>query len=162
MNYNADFKEWLNKVRFSRNVCMLIPMESCMGYPIVVKRGKEFVIPFFKVTSTEKIDTLSPPFAYLRISFPSASILTYNNLRTLPEWKDIDWNINVEHEKSNKIASKLDNYYSTISSHEDLHMSSDHQDDLLLDCISQQSEDSNITHLVTWYKKLFNEAKKYR
>ena len=54
MNCDIDFKEWLNNIRFARKVCMLIPMEACMGFPIVVKQGSEYVIPFFKVTSTEQ------------------------------------------------------------------------------------------------------------
>lgn len=159
MSYNADFKEWLNKIRFSRNVCMLIPMEACMGYPIVVEQGAEYMIPFFKVTSIENTDKLCPPFAYLRINYPSAAILTYNNLRTLPEWKCIDWSITTEKNENGTTASKIEEYYKTISCNENPFQIAEQQDQLLLDCLQLQSMDGN---LVVWYKKLIDEAKKYR
>ncbi len=163
MNYNTDFKEWLNSIRFSRKVCMLIPMEACMGYPIVVKQGIEYIIPFFKVSSIEKTDTLSPPFAYLRINYPSATILTYNNLRTLPDWESIDWDVITEKNESHTTTSKIVNYYNTISSHEHMSYIAEQQDELLLDCLYSQSVDSNkVSSLVVWYKKLIAEAKKYR
>ena len=162
MNYDIDFKEWLNNIRFSRKVCMLIPMEACMGFPIVVKQGVEYVIPFFKVASTEKTDTLSPPFAYLRISYPSATILTYNNLRTLPEWKDIDWNVFAEKNENRTTTSKLKKYHTAITNQE-MVSCFDEQDELLLECLNSQSADSNKeSPLVIWYKKLIVEAKKYR
>ena len=161
MNCDIDFKDWLNSIRFSRKVCMLIPMEACMGFPIVVKHGDEYIIPFFKVTSTEKTDILSPPFAYLRISFPSAAILTYNNLRTLPEWKDIDWDVIAEKNETAH-TPKLKEYYKVITNPE-LVSRFDEQDELLLECLNAQSADSNQeSHLVIWYKKLITEAKKYR
>ncbi|MBQ8836055.1 MAG: hypothetical protein IJ002_00940 [Clostridia bacterium] len=162
MNYDIDFKEWLNNIRFSRKVCMLIPMEACMGFPIAVKQGTEYIVPFFKVTSTEKMDTLSPPFAYLRIGYPSATILTYNNLRTLPEWKDIDWNVIAEKNENRTITQKLKKYYTVITNQE-LLSCFDEQDELLLECLNFQSVDSNQeSPLVIWYKKLIAEAKKYR
>lgn len=161
MNCDIDFKEWLNNIRFARKVCMLIPMEDCMGFPIVVKQGSEYVIPFFKVTSTEQTDTMSPPFAYLRISYPSATILTYNNLRTLPGWKDIDWNVIAE-KNENAHTPKLKEYYKVITNQE-LVSRFDEQDELLLECLNFQSADSNQeSPLVIWYKKLIDEAKKYR
>ena len=161
MNCDIDFKEWLNNIRFARKVCMLIPMEACMGFPIVVKQGSEYVIPFFKVTSTEQTDTMSPPFAYLRISYPSATILTYNNLRTLPGWKDIDWNVIAE-KNENAHTPKLKEYYKVITNQE-LVSRFDEQDELLLECLNFQSADSNqASPLVIWYKKLIDEAKKYR
>lgn len=163
MNHNIDFKEWLNNVRFSRKVCMLIPMEACMGYPVVVKQGIEYIIPFFKVASTRKTDTLSPPFAYLRLSYPSAAILTYNNLRTLPEWEHIDWNAITEKNETCTTTSKLENYYKVISNQELMMYLNEQQDELLLDCLYSQSADSNkASSLVIWYKKLIAEAKKYR
>lgn len=162
MNWDIDFKEWLNSIRFSRKVCMLIPMEACMGFPVVVRHGAEYIIPFFKVTSTEKTDTLSPPFAYLRISYPSATILTYNNLRTLPDWKDIDWNIIAEKNENRTTTPKLKKYYTAITNQE-LVSCFDEQDELLLECLNSQSADSNKeSPLVIWYKKLIAEAKKYR
>ena len=140
---------------------MLIPMEACMGFPIVVKQGSEYVIPFFKVTSTEQTDTMSPPFAYLRISYPSATILTYNNLRTLPGWKDIDWNVIAE-KNENAHTPKLKEYYKVITNQE-LVSRFDEQDELLLECLNFQSADSNQeSPLVIWHKKLIDEAKKYR
>ena len=161
MNCDIDFKEWLNNIRFARKVCMLIPMEACMGFPIVVKQGSEYVIPFFKVTSTEQTDTMSPPFAYLRISYPSATILTYNNLRTLPGWKDIDWNVIAE-KNENAHTPKHKEYYKVITNQE-LVSRFDEQDELLLECLNFQSADSNQeSPLVIWYKKLIDEAKKYR
>ena len=161
MNCDIDFKEWLNNIRFARKVCMLIPMEACMGFPIVVKQGSEYVIPFFKVTSTEQTDTMSPPFAYLRISYPSATILTYNNLRTLPGWKDIDWNVIAE-KNENAHTPKLKEYYKVITNQE-LVSRFDEQDELLLECLNFQSADSNQeSPPVIWYKKLIDEAKKYR
>lgn len=163
MNYNADFKEWLNKVRFSRNVCMLIPMEACMGYPIVVEHGVEYIIPFFKVASIENTDKLTPPFAYLRINYPSTTILTYNNLRTLPEWKSIDWSLTAEKNDSYIIASKIENYYKALCCCENSSRIAEQQDELLLDCLYSQSVDSsNSPPLVVWYKKLIDESKKYR
>ena len=136
-------------------------MEACMGFPIVVKQGSEYVIPFFKVTSTEQTDTMSPPFAYLRISYPSATILTYNNLRTLPGWKDIDWNVIAE-KNENAHTPKLKEYYKVITNQE-LVSRFDEQDELLLECLNFQSADSNQeSPLVIWYKKLIDEAKKYR
>ena len=162
MNYDIDFKEWLSNVRFSRKICMLIPMEACMGFPIVVKQGSEYVIPFFKVTSTEQTDTMSPPFAYLRISYPSATILTYNNLRTLPEWNDIDWNVIIEKNENRTTSLTLKKYYETITNQE-IVSRFDEQDELLLECLNFQSADSNQeSPLVIWYKKLIDEAKKYR
>ena len=161
MNCDIDFKEWLNNIRFARKVCMLIPMEACMGFTIVLKLGSEYVIPFFKVTSTEQTDTMSPPFAYLRISYPSATILTYNNLRTLPGWKDIDWNVIAE-KNENAHTPKLKEYYKVITNQE-LVSRFDEQDELLLECLNFQSADSNQeSPLVIWYKKLIDEAKKYR
>ena len=161
MDCDIGFKEWLNNIRFARKVCMLIPMEACMGFPIVVKQGSEYVIPFFKVTSTEQTDTMSPPFAYLRISYPSATILTYNNLRTLPGWKDIDWNVIAE-KNENAHTPKLKEYYKVITNQE-LVSRFDEQDELLLECLNFQSADSNQeSPLVIWYKKLIDEAKKYR
>lgn len=162
MNCDIDFKEWLNSIRFSRKVCMLIPMEACMGVPVVVRHGIEYIIPFFKVTSTQKMDTLSPPFAYLRISYPSATILTYNNLRTLPEWKDIDWNVIAEKNENRTAALKLKKYYEAITNKE-IVSCFDEQDELLLACLNSQNADSNKeSPLVTWYKKMIAEAKKYR
>lgn len=162
MKCDIDFKEWLSSIRFSRMVCMLIPMEACMGVPVVVKRGAEYIIPFFKVTSTEKTDTLSPPFAYLRINYPSAVILTYNNLSALPEWKDIDWNIIAEKNENCITTSKLKNYYKAIANQESESCFAE-QDELLLECLSSQTADGNKeSALVIWYKKLIAEAKKYR
>ena len=162
MNCDIDFKEWLSTIRFSRKVCMLIPMEACMGFPVVVKQGSEYIIPFFKVTSTEKTDTLSPPFAYLRINYPAATILTYNNLRTLPEWKDIDWNEIAEKNENRTTAARLNNYYKVITHPEHASCFAD-QDELLLECVNAQSADSNKeSPLILWYKKLIAEAKKYR
>ena len=162
MNCDIDFKDWLNSIRFSRRVCMLIRMESCMGFPVVVKQGAEYIIPFFGVTSTEKTDTLSPPFAYLRISYPSATILTYNHLRTLPEWRDIDWDIIVEKNENRTTTLKLENYYRAISSQEFVSCPAE-QDEMLLECLRSQSGDSKKeSSLVIWYKKLIVEAKKYR
>jgi len=162
MNYDIDFKEWLSNIRFSRKICMLIPMEACMGFPIVVKQGSEYVIPFFKVASTEQTDTMSPPFAYLRISYPSATILTYNNLRTLPEWNDIDWNVVIEKNENRTTSLTLKKYYETITNQE-IVSRFDEQDELLLECLNFQSADSNQeSPLVIWYKKLIDEAKKYR
>lgn len=161
MNCDIDFKEWLNSIRFFRKVCMLIPMEACMGFPIVVRHGDEYIIPFFKVTSTEKTDILSPPFAYLRISFPSAAILTYNNLRTLPEWKDIDWNVIAERKEAAH-TPKLKEYYKAITNQE-LVSRFEEQDELLLEYLNSQTADINLgSPLVIWYKKLITEAKKYR
>lgn len=163
MNYVSGFKEWLNKVRFSRNVCMLIPMEACMGYPIVVEQGTEYIVPFFKVASIENTDKLSPPFAYLRINYPSASILTYNNLRSLPEWKGIDWDEIIEKDVSHASASRLEDYYKAICCHEDFLLTAERLDELLLDCLPLQSADNNNSlPLVVWYKKLIAEAKKFR
>ena len=161
MTGNIDFKEWLNSIRFSRKVCMLIPMEACMGVPVVVRHGDEYIIPFFKVTSTEKTDALSPPFAYLRIRYPSATILTYNDLRSLPDWKDIDWN-GIAEKNEPTHATKLQKYYTDITNHE-LGSRFEEQDELLLACMNAQSADSNQEFpLVIWYKKLISEAKKYR
>lgn len=162
MNCDIDFKEWLNNIRFARKVCMLIPMEACMGFPIVVKQGSEYVIPFFKVASTEQTDTMSPPFAYLRISYPSATILTYNNLRTLPEWNDIDWNVIIEKNENRTTSLTLKKYYETITNQE-IVSCFDKQDKLLLACLNSQTADNNKEYpLVIWYKKLIAEAKKYR
>ncbi len=162
MNCDIDFREWLNSFRFSRKVCMLIPMEACMGFPIVVKQNAEYILPFFKVTSTEKTDTLSPPFAYLRINYPSATILTYNNLRTLPWWKDIDWNVITDKSENRTKTSKLENYYKAITNQEPEACFAE-QDELLLECLYSQSADSNREPFpVIWYKKLIAEAKKYR
>ncbi len=162
MNCDIDFKEWLTNIRFSRKVCMLIPMEACMGFPVVVKQGSEYVIPFFKVSSTEKTDTLSPPFAYLRISYPSASILTYNNLRSLPEWNDIDWNAVAEKDESRVTTSKLNNYYRAITDQKPVSCFTD-RDEQLLECLNAQAPDSSKkSPLIVWYKKLIAEAKKYR
>ena len=162
MNQVADFKEWLNKVRFSRNICMLIPMEACMGYPIIVKNGREYIIPFFKVKSVENMDELTPPFAYIRIQYPCATILTYNNLRTLPEWKNIDWNkIALKNERCTLCG--IEYYYDAICGYENSYQIADRLDEILLDCLNQKSTDyTNLSPLVTWYKKLIEEAKKYR
>lgn len=163
MKYNADFKEWLNKTRFSRNICMLIPMEACMGYPIVVERGAEYIIPFFKVISIENTDKLSPPFAYLRINYPSAVILTYNNLRTLPEWKKLDWDVIAEKRENSTTAAKIEDYYKAVSCRENSRQNAEQLDELLLDCLYPQSIDNcDSPPLVVWYKKLIAEAKKYR
>lgn len=162
MNCDDDFKEWLSNIRFSRKICMLIPMEACMGFPIVVKQGSEYIIPFFKVASAEKTDIMSPPFAYLRISYPEAAILTYNNLRTLPEWKDIDWNEIAEKNENRTTASKLNDYYKAITNPEHVSCFAD-QDEQLLECLNSHSADSNKeSPLIVWYKKLIAEAKKYR
>ena len=163
MRYNVDFKEWLNKARFSRNVCLLIPMEACMGYPIVVARGSEYIIPFFEVKSIESTDKLSPPFAYLRISYPSAAILTYNNLRTLPEWKGYDWDVIIERRENCTTAAKVEDYYKEICCCESPCKNAAQLDELLLDCLYPQTIDNcNSTPLVVWYKKLITEAEKYR
>lgn len=162
MNRDIDFKEWLNSIRFSRRVCMLIPMEACIGFPVVVKHGAEYIIPFFEVTSTKKTDTLSPPFAYLRISYPSGTILTYNDLHTLPEWRDIDRSVIVEKNENRAAALKSENYYKAITSQEFVSCPAK-QDELLLECLRSQAADSNSgSALVIWYKKLIAEAKKYR
>ena len=162
MNCDIDFKEWLSNIRFSRKICMLIPMEACMGYPIVVKQGSEYVLPFFKVTSTEKTDTMSPPFAYLRINYPAATILTYNNLRTLPEWKDIVWDEIAEKKDNSTATSILNNYYKAIVNLEQVMCFAD-QDKQLLECLNSLSTDCNKeSPLIVWYKKLIAEAKKYR
>lgn len=163
MKWGADFKGWLNKVRFSRNVCMLIPMEACMGYPIVVEQGVEYLIPFFKVISVDNTDKLSPPIAYLRISYPSGAILTYNNLRTLPEWKKFNWDIITEKRESCATAAKIEDYYGAICCRENSRQSAAQQDEMLLDCLYSQSIDnSGLPPLVAWYKKLIAEAEKYR
>lgn len=160
MNYYDDFKDWLNKVRFSRNVCLLMPMEACMGCPVVVKNGAEYIIPFFKVASTQCTDILSPPFAYVRINYPSARILTYNNLRTLPDWNDIDWNATVNRGNNDTIASKIEEYYKKLCDCSCLLQNEEYYDKLLLDSLCY--ENSNLHLLIVWYKKLIGEAKKYR
>ena len=163
MNRAADFKEWLSKTRFSRSVCMLIPMEACMGYPVVVERGEEYLIPFFRVASSEKTDKLSPPFAYLRIRYPSAAILTYNNLRTLPEWKTINWDVLAEKGGDHMTAAKLEEYYGAICRRENTPQSARRQDELLLDCLQVRSAGGSGAHpLAVWYKMLIAEAEKYR
>lgn len=162
MSCDIDLKEWLNSIRFSRKVCMLIPMEACMGLPVVVRPGEEYIIPFFKVASAEKTDTLSPPFAYLRISYPSAAILTYNNLRTLPEWKDMDWNAIAEKQKGCGSTAEIKKYCTVITKQEPVPRF-DEQDELLLACLNARSAGSDReAPLVNWYRKLIAEAKKYR
>ena len=132
-----------------------------MGFPIVVKQGCEYVIPFFKVSSTEKTDTMSPPFAYLRVSYPTATILTYNNLRSLPEWKDVDWNESTIKNENRATASKLNQYYRAIRSEQGTCFAD--QDQLLLECLNAGSPDSGKeSPLIGWYQKLIAEAKKYR
>ncbi len=155
-----DFKEWLNKVRFLRNVCMLIPMEACMGYPIVVKNGSEYMIPFFKVASIESTDTLSPPFAYIRIGYPTATILTYNNLRTLPDWREVDWSATINKVEGDVLESKIEDYYKKLCDCVCLPQNEELNDKLLLD--SLRCENSNSHSLIVWYKKLIEEAQKYR
>ncbi len=162
MSCNTDFKEWLNRVRFSRNVCMLIPMEAYMGHPIVVKQGVEYIIPFFRALSITNFDSTSPPFAYLRVKYPSMTILTYNNLRTLPEWKNIDWTTVVKNDKNNMMESKFIEYYKEICCSEISCKIVEQYDELLLDCFCMESNDNNSFIIAEWYKKLISEAKKYR
>lgn len=163
MNCNDDFKEWLNIVRFSRSVCMMIPMEACMGYPIVVKQGAEYILPFFKVVSSERVDRLSPPFAYLRVSYPKSAILTYNNLRTLSGWKEMKRDVIVEKRENYEVTSKIDDYYKAISCCENIGQNIEQQDELLLKCLYSQVIDNNDSSLlITWYKRLLDEARKYR
>lgn len=157
-----DFKQWLTGVRYSRNVCMLVPMEACMGHPIVVKQGIEYIIPFFKVASTENTDKLSPPFAYIRIKYPINTVLTYNSLYTMPRWRDIDWNKSAELTESGRSSSGIEDYYKKISCNESYELSVEQTDDLLIECLSKQTENNNLSLLVVWYKKLIEEAKKYR
>ena len=142
---------------------MLIPMEACMGHPIVVEQGAEFIIPFFRVISVDSTDKLSPPFAYLRISCPSAAILTYNNLRTLPEWKNFDWDAIADKSENYIAASKLEEYYEAICCREKSGQSVERQDELLLDCLYPQPvNNGDPPPLAVWYKKLIAEAEKYR
>ena len=57
---------------------------------------------------------------------------------------------------------KLKEYYKVITNQE-LVSRFDEQDELLLECLNFQSADSNQeSPLVIWYKKLIDEAKKYR
>ncbi len=163
MSCKTDFKEWLTAVRYSRNVCMLIPMEACMGHPIVVKQGVEYIVPFFKVSSVENTDKLTAPFAYLRISYPSVTILTYNSLYTLPEWRETDWNEICEASVNSVSASKIEDYYRSVSCGESSECSAEQQDELLLECLLSQSGGSNDSYPpALWYQKLIAEAKKYR
>ncbi len=154
MNNYADFKEWLSAVRYSRNVSMLIPMEACMGYPVAVKQGEEFILPFFRALSTKNMDRLSPPFCYIRISYPSGMILTYNNLRTLPDWEDVDWNSTLDNTDSGERTPKLDKYYKALVGGSCEPPDDEQLDGLLLCSLSQP--------LSEWYEKLIAEAKKYR
>ena len=162
MNYNSDFKEWLAGIRFSRKVCMLIPMEACMGLPIVIRPGEEYLLPFFSVASGERTDTLSPPFAYLRISYPSAAILTYNSLRSLPGWKDMDWSATAEKNETGGVSAKLEEYYSAIRAPEVPAQWAGRQDEMLMNGLYALSSNSANSPLVVWYQKLIAEAEKYR
>lgn len=163
MNYNDDFREWLNIVRFSRNVCMLIPMEACIGYPLVVEQGVEYLIPFFRIVSNERTNRLSPPFAYLRVSYPASTILTFNNLCTLPEWKEIEWDEVVEYRECSNLALKINEYYNMICCYENAGNTIEQLDEMLLNYLdSISAENSTSSSLVIWYKKLIEEAKKYR
>ena len=163
MNGDIDFFEWLGSIRLSRKVCMLIPMEACMGFPVVVRQGTEYILPFFKTASAQKNDILSPPFAYLRVSFPAGDILTYNHLRTLPEWRNIDWNETVETHSDRCTASELKKYYEIISRNEPASCTVYQQDARLCSCLHSLTNDSSqASSLVGWYQKLIDEAKKYR
>lgn len=162
MSPGAGFREWLNKARFSRNVCMLIPMEACMGHPIVVERGAEFILPFFRATSVGATDKLGPPFAYLRLRYPSAEILTYNHLRTLPAWKSLDWDVLAD-TGGRDTAAKLESYYESICRRDGPRQSAERQDGLLLDCLGPRSAgNGGPPPLVAWYRMLIAEAEKYR
>ena len=162
MNYNSDFKEWLTGVRFSRKVCMLIPMEACMGLPIAIRPGEEYLLPFFGVASGERTDTLLPPFAYLRISYPSAAILTYNSLRTLPAWRNMDWSATVERNETGGTSAKLEDYYSAISAQQFPAQTTGQPDELLMDSLNALSSNRTNSLLAVWYRKLIAEAEKYR
>lgn len=87
---NPDIRNWLWSFRTRRNVCMLIPMEAAMGYPIEIKNAAEYLIPFYRLSPAE--NCCYPPFAYIRASYPGGGILTYSELRTLPGWRGTDWN----------------------------------------------------------------------
>lgn len=154
MSNYADLREWLSVVRYSRNICMLIPMEACMGYPIAIKQGEEFIVPFFRVVSTKNTDRLFPPFAYIRISYPSGTILTYNNLRTLSDWKEIDWNSTADNADSGERVRRIDSYYRALFDQSYTLPDNEYFDELLSDSFNQP--------LAVWYKKLIAEAKKYR
>ena len=157
MMISTDFRDWLSRFRLSRNVCMLIPMEACMGHPVVVVPGEEYLLPFFKVASTENTRGMTPPFAYLRVRYPSGEILTYNNLRTIPRWKTMDWDRIAVKQDGPAVSAMLERYYEGIFDRDG------QWDKMLLDCLQLQSGEDNLyPPLVLWYQKLIFEAERYR
>ena len=141
---------------------MLIPMEACMGYPIAVFPGLEYLLPFFRVSSAGSLETLSPPFAYIRLRYPDQTILTYNDLRTLPDWKGTDWDAETKWDVSGDTAW-LQTYYSLICGGDGEDIA--RMDQFLLERLWRRDTDRpgyNSSPIAAWYEKLTIEAEKYR
>lgn len=87
-NFNGNMRAWLRKFRSDRTLCMLIPMEASICYPIEITAGREYMLPFF--FTDLKNGVCYPPFAYAVASFPHGEILAFKNLAKSRLYEDID------------------------------------------------------------------------
>lgn len=75
---NGNIKVWLRNIRADSTLCMLIPMEASIGYPLEISAGREYMLPFFFTDLKKRV--CYPPFAYTVVSYPEGEILAYKNL----------------------------------------------------------------------------------
>ena len=70
------FIGWLHDLRYSRMVCMLLPTDAVMAYPIPVVRSGErmLVVPFFEVAADEAYR----PYGFIAVPYGGERIVAYS------------------------------------------------------------------------------------
>ena len=149
---SRNIRDWFRNIRTGSLMCMLIPMEASMGYPIEVKNGEEYMLPFYKTDIAHKV--CYPPFAYVRVSFPKGEILAYNDLRCNRAWSEVDREAPIGICDSYKTAG---DYYEFLSNrvynHKDTELSAD---EVLRECIACKR-----SGLIEYYDLLIKEKVKF-
>ena len=149
---NTSIKAWLRNIRAQRTLCMLIPMEASIGYPLEISAGKEYMLPFLFTDLKKGI--CYPPFAYIIVSYPDGEILAYKNLAKSKLYDEID--INSPLLVHTDTVNCCD-YYEYLSNriHGEKNTTSLSVDDVLRKCV-----DNHCSALAGYYDLLIKEKEK--
>ncbi len=101
------FIGWLHDLRYSRLVCMLLPTDAVMGYPIPAVRGGErtLIIPFFTA-----LEEMHQPCGLIAVAYGSERILAYGEAKWLGNAEPV--------QLFSGDAQSMDAYYSRLAAWE--------------------------------------------
>ena len=145
---NDTLLNWFRRLRCDRVVCDLIPMEADMGYPLELRPGEEYLVPF--CITRRSLGVCCPPLAYIRVSYPDGRVLTYNDLRSAGAGRKESIAMSPDAPDSD------DEYYGFLESRIGSAADSESADDILLEHAARLS-----LELVPYYRMLIKEKERY-